>query len=158
MKNSEERWCTSEKYGDSSQLSPDWDKVFRQGIVDTLLAIGMPIDAIEEGIEKNADKWRSIKMESSFRNAYNPIFNYLEPIEARLKAPEPEFHDAWMKMRLYEYYQEHKESVDKYGEVLDEMKMTDEEVQKLKQYLEIKIQERLDEIKIADEKKLTRKK
>ncbi len=49
MKNDGENWlCENEFY----LFSPNCDYIFRKGIVDTLLAINMDKDVIEEGIEK----------------------------------------------------------------------------------------------------------
>lgn len=148
-------WCVDDKYGgDFVFLSPLCDIGFRKGIVDTLLKIGMNKDAIEEGIEKNASKWRDTLMNKAFDNAYNPYFlnlsalsffgdkaeieedkNILEPVN-------PKFKEKWIQFRKYEYYQNHKESVDKYGKVENDMIINNEEVDKLRKYLNRKHDER----------------
>ena len=52
--------------------------------------------------------------------------------DKNLEEPSQEHYEKWMKLRLYEYYIEHKDSVDKYGEILPEMQMTESEVIELK--------------------------
>lgn len=52
-----------------------------------------------------------------------------------LKQDEQEFKEKWLKLRKYEYYQRHKDSVDKYGIVESEMTLSDKEVVELKTYL-----------------------
>lgn len=72
MCNGGESWIIDEELGgDLYMFSTKCDYAFRKGIVDTLLAIGMNIDAIEEGIEKNANKWRENHMRVSFHNLYS---------------------------------------------------------------------------------------
>ncbi len=154
MNNDGENWLVDKSLGgEFFEFSPKCDIAFRKGIVDTLTAIGMPLDAIEEGIEKNYPKWRNKYMTYAFRNIYYPIsfnissFNEEEKIDYELQR-------AWLRKRLYEYYQEHKDSVDKYGIVLSEMKMTEEELKKLDEYIAIKEKERLEQLKtIANEEK-----
>lgn len=63
-----------------------------------------------------------------------------------LEKPSQEHYEKWLKLRLYEYYMEHKDSVDKYGEVLPEMKMTESEVMELKKWLETAHEERMKKI------------
>ena len=57
-----------------------------------------------------------------------------------------ELKDAWTRVRKYDYYQEHKESVDKYGTILPEMKMTFDEVSMLRYYVEMEGAKRIEEI------------
>lgn len=53
MLNNGENWIVDHKYGGELYLfNKQCDYAFRKGIVDTLSAIGINIDAIEEGIEK----------------------------------------------------------------------------------------------------------
>ena len=135
-------------------FSPKCDYAFRKGIVDTLLAIGMNIDAIEEGIEKNTDKWREGYMRVAFHNIYSGHrFSSYGSDAPTLEEPNQEHYENWRKLRLYEYYIEHKDSVDKYGEVLPEMKMTEIEVTKLKKWLENEHEERMRKIEEYESKK-----
>lgn len=157
-----ENWICDEEYGgDFVYLSPLVDLGVRKGVVDTLLKIGMDRDAIEEGLEKNASLWREQCMRNAFRNEYNSIFDTClflcntdegvtnsnkDKIQS-LEAPDPEHMEKWIKMRKYEYYQRHKKSVDKYGQVESEMVMTKEEAVALKLYLDEKHIERKNRIK-----------
>ena len=120
-------------------FSPDYDKGFRKGIVDTLLAIGMNKEAVEEGIEKNANKWREKCMRIAYRNLYS-----VSPFTFHgNNLSDKEHYEKWLKLRLYEYYIEHKDSVDKYSEVLPEMKMTELEVIELKKWLQVAHEKRM---------------
>ena len=72
IKNGGENWvCDEELGGDFTMLSPVCDLGFRKGVVDTLLAIGMDEEVIEEGLEKYADIWRDRFISSAFFNKYN---------------------------------------------------------------------------------------
>lgn len=153
IENRGEGWIVDDEYGgDFVYMSSVCDLGVRKGVVDTLSKIGMSKDVIEEGLEKNSDLWRNYFMEKAFLNQYEPIFlnfgrystyqNYNKKIE--LPKSDPEHQANWLKMRKYEYYKRHKESVDKYGTLEPEMIMTDEEVEKLKIYLEQKHTERME--------------
>jgi hypothetical protein len=110
------------------------DEIFRKGIVDTLLAIGMSYDAIEEGIEHNIDNWLESYMRLAFHNSYSYNIFSGKPT-SELPEPTKEHYEKWRKLRLYKYYQKHKESVDKYGKVLPEMLMSLSEVSELENCL-----------------------
>lgn len=149
-------WIADEKLGgDLYMFSSKCDIAFRKGIVDTLKKIGMPIDAIEEGIEKNSNKWRENHMSCAFGNVYDQISYSINPNPPKRIEVDPEFKAAWMKKRLYEYYQNHKNSVDKYGEVLPEMRMSNEEIIELDKYLDIKGQERLEQLKLIRKERIS---
>lgn len=146
MLNGGEGWIVDDKLGgDFYKLGPYSDYAFRKGIVDTLLAINMDITAIEEGIEKNVEKWRENLVRLAFHNTYNPyrfgLFN-----APKMSNPSEEHRQLWTKMRLYEYYQKHKSSVDAYGVVTEEMKMTAEEVSELEEKLNKMNEERQKEV------------
>lgn len=159
MRSDGENWIIDEDYGgDFVFLTPVCDLGFRKGVVDTLLKIGMSIDAIEEGIEKNADRWRDSFMSSAFSNEYEPVFlniglgNFLEKKEHQkverktLEPADQEFKEKWLQMRKYEYYQRHKDSVDKYGVVEPDMILSENEVEELREYLQKKHTERKTQI------------
>ena len=150
MCNGGDNWIIDEKLGGDLYLfGTKCDYAFRKGVVDTLLAIGMNINAIEEGIEKNANKWRENHMTIAFRNLYCVSPYSLLPSgneEKLLEEPSQEHYEKWLKLRLYEYYIEHKDSVDKYGKVLPEMKMTEAEVIELKKWLEVAHEKRMKQI------------
>lgn len=139
-----ENWiCEDDLYIFSSRC----DEIFRNGIVDTLSAIGIDSEAIEEGIEKNIDKWREKYLLSAFSNKFNPIrISFFDDSNDVLSEPNPEHYVKWRKLRLYDYYLAHKNSVDKYGCVLSEMQMNEEEISKLKEWLNIENARRIKEI------------
>ena len=146
-----ENWICDEEYGgDVLLISENCDLGFRKGVVDTLTKIGMDTEVVEEGIEKMAELWRPRYMNAAFLHkfeytSYFPTYEEdcinLNPID--LEQADSEHKEKWLKMREYEYYQRHKESVDKYGAVTPNMLMTDEEAAKLKLYLTKKNEERL---------------
>ncbi len=137
-------WLVSEEFGeDFIRFNENCDIGFRRGIIRTLEAIGMNIDAIEQGIEENAYLWRNQEMSSAFRNTYEPILGFVSEKFEDMKPVSEEHKNTWMKLRLYEYYQAHKASVDKYGVVTPEMEMSEEEVQSLREYLAKKHEERM---------------
>ena len=139
MKNGGENWiCDENLGGDLCLILPQCDIAFRKGVVDTLIAMGLNKDAIEEGLERNAKMWRNLFIERAFRVKYEPITLNLfgdkdfEP----LPAADLEHKEAWIKMRKYEYYCDHKKSVDSYGSIDPEMLLTKEEIINLKIYLD----------------------
>lgn len=147
IKNGGEGWICDEKLGgDLSLMMPYCDIAFRKGVVDTLVAIGMNREAIEEGLEKNADMWRDLYIEKAFETTYEPIMiNFFGRDDFKpLPSADLEHKQAWIKMRKYEYYCEHKKSVDLYGVVEPEMLLTKEELISLKNYLEIENAKRLE--------------
>lgn len=147
IKNGGENWIIDEKLGgDLCMWLPYCDIAFRKGVVDTLVAMGLNKEAIEEGLEKNADMWRDFYIAKAFRNKYEPIIsNYLGPKDFEpLPDADLEHKQAWIKMRKYEYYCDHKKSVDLYGIVEPDMLLTQEELIKLKSYLDIENAKRLE--------------
>lgn len=147
IKNGGENWiCDENLGGDLCLMLPYCDIAFRKGVVDTLVAMGMNKEAIEEGLEKNADMWRDSFIERAFWTKYEPIqINFLgrEDFEP-LPEADLEHKQAWIKMRKYEYYCDHKKSVDLYGTVEPDMLLTQEELIKLKSYLDIENSKRLE--------------
>lgn len=111
----------------------DIDLAFRESVVLTLTAIGMDKEVIEEGLEKYADLWRDKMMLRAFYNQ-NHLRGYIT------EDPSKEYQDAWLKLREYEYYENHRDSVNRYGKVTEAMQMNFEEkmaLQKIvKKYLE----------------------
>lgn len=155
-----EGWIIDEDLGgDFFLLSPTADLAFRKGIVDTLTKIGMDKEVVEEGIEKYASAWRDCYMERAFSNEFNSVFlsfdfsllggkkAYTTINKPVLADIDPEFKKAWLDLRKYEYYQRHKDSVDKYGVVLPEMQLNLEEEKRLKLFVSEKTKERKEEIK-----------
>ncbi len=148
-----ENWICDEKYGgDLCMFTPKWDLAFRKGVVDTLLAINMNKDAIEEGLEKYCDIWREQVMQQSFNNAYDPIIcNYLGSKKITKYPPVDEtFRKAWLVKRKYDYYQKHKASVDLYGKRTPEMTLSDADISKINGFVEQKARKRKEEIEKID--------
>lgn len=140
-------WIIDENLGGNfSLIMPYCDIAFRKGVVDTLLAMGMNKEAIEEGLEKNSDMWRNSYMEKAFRIKYEPIMiNFFGSDDFEpLPDADLEHKQAWIKMRKYEYYCDHKKSVDLYGAVEPDMLLTQEELTNLKSYLDIANAKRLE--------------
>ena len=147
-----EGWLASEEFGgDFIFMSPNVDIGFRKGIKDTLMAIGMDPEAIEEGIEKNANLWRNKVMSRAFDNQFDDFFLDLEEVDKEHK-------ELWLKIRKYEYYLEHKKSVDLYSErdyskddmyspAIKELTEAKDNYEELKTLLEEMNQKRLNHIK-----------
>lgn len=132
-------WLMPEGYGEISLLiSPNVDRMFRGGVVKTLMAIGLDREVIEEGIEKNASRWRDQYMKLSFQHEYEPVLYGRDPI----KPADPKHKENWLQLRRYKYYQEHKDSVDKYGSLFPEMFMSEEEANELSVILDTQNAER----------------
>jgi len=143
MSNGGEGWLIPKGFDEFSLLfSEDVDKMFRGGVVKTLSAIGMDGEVIEEGVEEFADMWRPRYMEMGFEHKFQPVY-YLKG------TPEPydkEHKENWLADREYQYYQEHKKSVDKYGTKTSAMCMTKEEHSKMVSVLEEQNAQRLEVI------------
>ena len=88
---------------------PDYDRLFRSEISDGIAKLGIEKKFIEIGLESNADLWRTPTMVRSFVNRYYPRGTQ-DPQNIM-----PQHCKWWLKKREYEYYQEHKDSVDNYG-------------------------------------------
>lgn len=156
MINGGENWIIDgEDEIDFVMINPDCDLAFRKGVVDTLSKIGLDREVIEEGLEIFADMWRDGVMLRAFINEYEPtsIMASLFPLYnttplpknlpiVRLELSKREHKENWLRLRKYEYYQRHKDSVDKYGIVEPDMLLSNEELAELKGYLEIKNSER----------------
>ncbi len=128
MLNNGENWLVDENYGgDFYMFYPTCDLAFRKGIVDTLAAIGMDYEVIEEGIEKNAEMWRDRYMQMAFYNQFNP--------QSSAIPEDKDYLNKWMQLRKYQYYEQHKDAVDKYGNITPEMQLSDKALTELKIYL-----------------------
>lgn len=126
--NGGKNWIMPKGYDEISLLfSEDFDKIIRCGVVNTLKAIGMNKDVIEEGLEKYADIWRSKAMEVSFTHLFEPTFFM---IMSKFPA-DKEHKQNWLMDREYQYYRIHKDSINKYGNLTPAMQMTPEQHAKL---------------------------
>lgn len=146
IRNGGEGWISSERYGgDAVFFTNVCDYGFRYGVLNTLLAIGMDQEVIEEGLEKYANLWRDNYMRIAFHNEYEPVF-YLADPNAHLEPVSVDHKTAWLKYRKYEYYQDYKRVVDKYGTPDEDMLISQQEARELKEYLEIMDKERKEQI------------
>lgn len=140
-------WLAPEDYDDLVKTAtPDFTQIVRDEVVDTLLAINIDRATIEEGLEKNADQWRSACMERSFRNLYEPT-KLLPNRLQRLQTVKPEHKKNWFAVQEYLYFQKHADSVKQYGQMTPAMRMSPEAYAKLVTVLEEQNQAREDEIK-----------
>ncbi len=147
MKNGGEGWLMPSGTDEFDLIfSPDVDKIFRAGIVKTLTAIGMDKEVVEEGIERNFEMWRGQYIHKAFYHTFEPISQYRRKTDL---PPCLEGHKGnWIKLRQYEYYLEHKDSVDKYGSKNPNMDLTKEEVEEL---IEIVLKQSNERLKIIKE-------
>lgn len=114
-------------------LSENCDIEFRHDIVNTLSTIGLDYEAIEEGIEANENLWRDSLMTKAFKNKYE--YNLSTTDVENSKIENEEHFKAWLKMRRYQYYLQHRKSIEEYGKVNLDMKMSTVELQLLRNYL-----------------------
>ena len=115
-------WLLPDGYNDFAMFGPNADIAFRGGVVKTLTAIGLDKELVEEGLETFADDWLERNMTRAFNNEFNPVRRYSiaradkGDIKGEKLPPASEKHlQEWLMLRKWEYYQEHKASVDKYG-------------------------------------------
>lgn len=113
------------------------DLIFRKKLITELRKMGIEEDIIEEGIEKNAVWWRETLMKRAFDNQFECVIVNGVDVTGPLHLEEAdlEHKEKWLKLRRYEYYQRHKNSVDKFGEVTLNMLISNKELSKLKRDL-----------------------
>ena len=121
----------------------DADLNFRNVVVNMLTMIGMDEEVVNEGLEKNSELWLDKYMEIAFDKETTFKVNENEDMISLGK-----LHKMWKDVRLFEYYQNHKEWVDKYGKVSDEMVMPKEEYITMKNIVDEQAQLRKDNKKI----------
>lgn len=135
------------KYENVDMYTSMCDLNFRDSVIKILSDVGINTEAIEEGIEKNSDMWRDCFMNKAFINEYEALgytsCELMNPLNLELL----ELKDKWMKVRKYEYYQNHKASVDKYGVVEPDMNLSEEEIISLKSYLREYTNKRKEKVK-----------
>ena len=144
--NGGEGWISVEEYGGDAVFFMNMcDYGFRYGVLNTLLAIGMDKEVIEEGLEKYSFMWRDGYMKIAFHNEYEPVF-YLADPNVELEPVDEKHRNLWLKYRKYEYYQNYKRVVDKYGKPDEEMLISSEEAREIKEYLDMMDNKRKAEI------------
>ena len=141
-------WLVPPEYScDFLPFDANCDLGFRESIILTLTSIGMDKEVIEEGIEKDPH-WRNIYMKKAFNNQNNLLFLRDSDIEEC----KPEYEIAWLDLREYEYYQNHKEMVDKYGTKTNAMQMSAEDAENLKKYVQSEYAKRQEYLKKFNKK------
>ena len=129
MLNDGENWIVDPEFGGEFYIfSGNCDKAFRKGIVDTLTAIGIDKEVIEEGIEINRHLWFEKYTKLAFKNLYAGS-------NSEFPQPSDEHLEKWLKIRSYDYYIEHKESVDKYGGISPGIYIEPQEEIELREWL-----------------------
>lgn len=104
----------------------DLDELFRQSVINNLMALGINKISIEKCLEENIDLWFNECLEKT----YNYKFNYDETNE------ESRLHKLYFyKMKKYVYYQRHQYVVILFGKISPEMLMTEEEAKELQMKL-----------------------
>ena len=109
---------------------------FPNAVIKVLSSMSFEREIIEEGIEKNVSLWLQQCITKSFENE----FGYLDyPSKYHgLCRPQPaseEHLQNYIAASEYQYYKEHKDSVDKYGELTPNMQLTEDEYLKLEKTL-----------------------
>lgn len=146
MRSGGENWLIPDGYGDELvDFNPNIDIAFREGLINTLTKIGMDKEVIEEGLEVYAYMWRNKYMENAFNNTYNNPLNFNDDDSIII---DDEFKNTWIMKRKYDYYKNHKDVVDKYGEVEPCMKLDEESIKMINMYLDIKHKERMKELEL----------
>ena len=84
-------------------------------------------------------------MKIAFHNEYEPVF-YLADPNVELEPVDEKHRNLWLKYRKYEYYQNYKRVVDKYGKPDEEMLISSEEAREIKEYLDMMDNKRKAEI------------
>ncbi len=99
----------------------NYDKIFRQTVLNDMTNLGIDQHSVEVGLETNAKLWREGAMHHTFKNRYYPNATEMS-IGDFLRRGKHE--DAWVKLREYQYYQEHKAVIDEVGCATNAMLIT----------------------------------
>lgn len=106
----------------------DWeyDRAFRDQVVNMMVRFGIDKHVAEVGLEKNAHLWREKAMLKTFNETYYP--QSATPKDPKLARRWTSIHNAhegvWLQEREYLYYQQHKAVIDELGLATDNMKIT----------------------------------
>ncbi len=109
--------------------SPNFDWMFRFNVVSAMQFMNIPNENIEAALEYYAHYWRDTAMKLSFKNHYQKTFGKeydFENQDSDLK----NYEHKWMMIRYNEYFNQHKDSVKKYGKMNLAMKMPKAEIDK----------------------------
>lgn len=114
------------------------DRLFRDHLRAWFIKLGFDYYNVQIGIESNAKLWRRKAMEQTFENLFNNCI-YFKPDGKLAKAEQmllnrvkQIYKKAWLQVREYEYYQYNKQFVDECGTRTPAMKMSPEQLKRLK--------------------------
>lgn len=146
MINGGEGWIVDSLYGgDFSSMEDKCETQFRKGVIETLCAIGMDRHIIEISLEENSNLWLNKMINTSFDNTYEythtfPIIidNNINLNTNQIHKSVPNFRNAWIKLRRYDYYKQHKKYVDIVNGMRDVANLSDDEISKLRDFVEFK--------------------
>lgn len=120
---------------------PNFDRFFRNEVIRCMARFGMDEHNVEIALERSADLWREQSMIQSFENVYYPltvltdIHKSIDPWWRRLDKLKQAHQSVWLKVREYEYYQDHHEVIDELGLATENMQLKPSEVEKAKKKL-----------------------
>ena len=135
--------------GKLEYLTIESDYAFRKSLSDTFKYLGFSYDRSEEAIETFSKNWRLPRMKLQFYNGF--AGDAVLVARETYSFHDPEFMENWLKVKEYDYYKKHKDSVDKYGSATPSMLMSDEEAMNLKNQLVILSDKRKKEMELAKE-------
>lgn len=146
MINGGEGWIVDSMYGgDFSSMEDKCETQFRKGVITTLCAIGLNRKIIEISLEEYSDLWLNKMINTSFDNTYEythtfPVIkdNSVNLNSNQMQKSEIVFRNAWIKLRRYDYYQEHKKYIDMINGMRDVANLSNDEVSKLRDFVEMK--------------------
>ena len=146
MINGGEGWIVDSTYGgDFSTMDDKCVEQFRKGVFHTLISIGIDADVIDFCLQEYSDMWFSKMLNQSFNNMFEcthsfPIIdgNAVDLNTYDMHKSEPEFRRAWIKLRKYEYYLENKKIIDMFEDMRDVASLTKSDVQKLREFVDVK--------------------
>ena len=102
------------------------EEIFRQAVINNLTSIGLNRISVEKCLETNIDLWFNDCVMKSF----NEQFHYEED------SSDSYYHKMYyMKLKKYDYYQNHSYIINLYGTVTPEMMMSSDELIKLQESL-----------------------
>lgn len=141
-----EGWLINSEYGgDFSAMEDKCVEQFRKGVFHTLTSIGIDAHVIDVCLQEYSDMWFSQMLNQSFDNTFEcthsfPVVdgNVINLNSYDMHKSDPEFRKAWIKLRRYEYYLENKEIVDMFEDMRDVSSLTETDVQKLRDFVEVK--------------------
>lgn len=94
----------------------EFDNYFRQSVIKDMGNMGVDPFIAELALERHADLWRESTMIKTFRHQFYPglmsLGTHFFPLDPNLTDMR-NHQDCWLKLREYQYYQDHKSVVDK---------------------------------------------